>query len=82
MNGYSPQVDKDKQDEVEDLVQWKEQRVYVVGEALQKAIDGVKGMAGKRSRDLPSVVTLVNVLVHQSVMQPAVNPVDKCVREH
>ena len=48
----------------------------MVGDALQETVNRVEGMTGKGSRDLPSVVTFVNVLVHESMMEPAVDPVD------
>ena len=57
------------------LVQGKEKWIEVVGAGLQKAVHGVEGVAGERGRHLPGVVGLVQVLVHQAVVQEAVNPV-------
>ena len=53
----------------------------MVGAGLQKTVHGVEGVAGERGRHLPGVVGLVDVLVHQAVVQEAVNPVDAGVSE-
>ena len=63
------------------LVQGKEKWIEVVGAGLQKAVHGVEGVAGEGGRHLPGVVGLVQVLVHQAVVQEAVNPVDAGVSE-
>ena len=82
VNRYRPQIHKDKHDEVEDFVEGEYQRVDVVGEALEEAVDGVKRVAGVGGGDLPGVVALVDVLVEEPVVEPAVYPVDEAVREH
>lgn len=37
----------------------EDERVYVIGQALQEAIEWVEGMAGKRRRDLEYMVLLM-----------------------
>ena len=63
------------------LVQREEKGVEVVRERLHEAVHGVEGVAGEGGGDLPGVVSLVQVLVHQAVVKEAVNPVDTGVGE-
>lgn len=62
VNGDGPDVDEDVEAQVGDFVQGEEEGVDMVGQALHEAIDGVESMAGKRRRNLPEVVGLVEAL--------------------
>lgn len=62
MNGNGPDIDQDVQTQVNHLVQWEDERVYVVRQTLKEAIHGVKSMTCKRSRDLPDVMRFMDVL--------------------
>ena len=57
-------------------MQREDKRVEMVGTGLKETVDRVEGMAGKRRRNLPGVVHLVQVLIHAAVMKQTVNPVD------
>lgn len=59
VDGDGPDVDKDIQDQVEQLVEREEEGVDVVGHALQEAVHRMKCMAGERGGNLPDVVGLV-----------------------
>lgn len=54
----------------------------MVRDRLQKAVNGVERVRGKRSGDNPLVVRLVQRLVQQRVVQPAVNQVNPEIRKH
>lgn len=58
-----PDVDENVQGQVEHFVQGEEEGVNVVWESLQEAVYRMKGMAGKRSGDLPYVVWFVKELL-------------------
>lgn len=62
VDGHGPDVDEDVQPQVGHLVQGEEERVDVVGQALQEAIHRMEGMTGKGAGDLPGVVGLVEIL--------------------
>lgn len=62
VNGDGPDVDENVQGQVEHLVEGEEERVDVVRESLQEAVDWMEGVAGKGSGDLPQVVWLVKQL--------------------
>lgn len=64
-----PAVDKDKHEEVGDLVDWEEEGVEVIGCALSEAIQWVEGMRGPRGGDLPQVVELVDGAVENGVVE-------------
>lgn len=81
MNGNGPDIDQDVQTQVNHLVQWEDERVYVVRQTLKEAVHGVKSMTCKRSRDLPDVMRFMDVLVYKSVMKASVDPVDQHVSE-
>ena len=60
VDGDGPAVDKDKHDEVGDLVDGEEEGVGVVGCALRKAIERVESMRSPGRRHLPQMVNLMN----------------------
>lgn len=62
VDGYGPHVDKDVEAQVEHFVEWEQEGVDVVGEALEEAIHGVEGVAGKGSGDLPHVMGFMKML--------------------
>ena len=53
----------------------------MVGCRLCKSIKRMEGVAGKRSRDEPSVMIFVDIFVDLGVVKPTVDPVDKHVVE-
>ena len=81
VDGNGPDVDGNVEQQVGELVHGEEEHVDVVGGALQEAVNGVEGMGGEGRGHLPDVVGLVDVLVDEAVVQPAVDPVDQAVRE-
>ena len=78
---HGPDVDGDVQHQVEHLVQWEEEGVDVVRDALQETIDRVKRMTGVRRRHLPRMMRLVYGGVDEAMMKPAVYPVDETISE-
>lgn len=81
VDGDGPDVDENIEDQVEHLVEWKEEGVDVVREALHEAIHWVEGVAGEGSGDLPDVVRFVEQLINKFMVENAVNPVDAHVSE-
>lgn len=81
MNGNGPDIDQHVQTQVNHLVQWEEERIYVVRQTLKEAIHGVKSMTCKGRSNLPDVMRLMDVLIHKSVMKAPVDPVDEHVSE-
>lgn len=81
MNGNCPDVDQDVQTQINHLVQWKDERIYVVRQTLKEAIHRVKCMTCKRSRNLPDVMRFMDVLIHKPMMKASVDPVDEHVSE-
>lgn len=53
MNGDRPDVDKDIEAQIGHLVQWEKERIKVVRDTLEEAVQGVESMACKRRRNLP-----------------------------
>lgn len=53
----------------------------MVGATLQKAIHRVEGVAGKRRRDFPFMVVLVDVFVNVLVVKETMYPVDTHISE-
>lgn len=76
-----PEVHKDEQGDVGQLLQREHEGEDVVGEALREAVERVEGVAREGSGHDPLVVRLVEVLVDAREMQPAVDPVDAEVGE-
>lgn len=62
VNRDGPDVDEDVENQVSHLVQRKQERVDVIGNALHEAIYGVESMACEWRRDLPEVVGLMYAL--------------------
>ena len=58
VNGDSPDVDKDIEQQVGELVHGEEEYVDVVRRALSKAVQRVEGVRGERRGHLPFVVVL------------------------
>lgn len=71
-----PEVDKHKECNIGHLLKRKDEREDVVRQGLSEAIKRVEGVAGKGSRHNPLVVKLVQILVDQTVVKPAMSPVD------
>ena len=53
----------------------------MIGRALEKAIDGMKGMRGEGSGHFPQMMHFVQSFISPGMMKSAVDPVDKAVRE-
>ena len=81
MDGHRPNVDKHVQQQVVELVHGEEKDVDVIGQTLREAIEGVEGMAGKRCRNFPPVMVLMDVSVDEAEMKTAMDPIDKAVCE-
>lgn len=81
VDGDGPDVDKDVKAQVKNLVQGEQEGVDVIGQTLKEAVHWVEGMAGKRCRDLPHMVGLVEVLVDELVVQEPMNPIDTHISE-
>lgn len=81
MDKDGPEVDKDEQAEVDLLMEREEEGEDVVWQRLQVAIERVKRVGGKWGGNQPLVVRLMQPLVADGVMLPAVNPVDAIVCE-
>ena len=52
MNGHRPDVHEHEQTQERDLVQWEQERINVVGQALGPAVYRVEGVRRERRRDL------------------------------
>ena len=77
VNENGPEVDKDKQEDIGQFLQRKDERKDVVWYALGPAVQWVEGMGGKRTRHDPLVMWFVQSLVDERVVQTTVNPVDE-----
>lgn len=77
-----PEVDEHKEADVRHLLEREDEGEHVVGNTLGETVDGVEGVAGVGSGHDPLVVRLVQVLVHERVVEAAVNPVDAKIGEH
>ena len=77
-----PNIDKDKENEIEDFVQGEKERINVIREALQPAVDRMKGMACEWSRDLPLVMPFVHVLIKERRVKKTMYPINETVGEH
>jgi len=62
-------------------LQGKDEGEHVVRNTLGPAIDGVESVRSEGARHNPLVVRLVQSLVNQRVVQPAVDPVDEEIGE-
>lgn len=82
VNEDSPDVDKDKEEDVGKLLEREQEWVDVVRKTLRVAVKRMEGVRGIRCRHDPLVVRLVKGLVDQWVVQTAVDPVDAEVGEH
>ena len=74
-----PHSHKREQTQVRALLQGKDERENMVRQALRPAIQRVESVAGKRRRNDPFVVWLVEPAVYSRVMEATVNPVDPTV---
>jgi len=79
VNTHGPDVDEKEHEEGSILVHWEEEDVEVVGETLEKSIQRMKGMGGKRGRDFPEVVRLVEPLVEEARVEGAVDPINTAI---
>ena len=77
-----PDVDRDEEQHVRELLQREDEWEDVVWETLGPAVDGMEGMRGVRRRHDPLVVRLVQAFVDQGMMQATVDPVDEEIGEH
>lgn len=78
----SPNVDEDEEKDVCEFLKREQEGVDVVRKALSISIERVESVRGVRRRHDPLVVRLVETLVHEGVVQSAVDPVDAEVGEH
>ena len=82
VNGNGPHVHENEQTQVGDFVQREDERVDVIGYALQEAVDGMEGVAGERGGHLPAMVLLVEARVDATMVEQTVNPVDARIGEN
>jgi len=81
VNQNRPHINEDEEKHIRELLQREQERKHVVRDALTKPINRVERVGSVRRRHDPFVVRLVQVLVNQGMVQPAVDPVDEQVRE-
>lgn len=62
-----PDVDKNVEDQVEDLVEGEQEGVDVVREPLQETVYWMEGVAGEGGGDLPYVVRFVKQLTNKNI---------------
>ena len=93
----APKVHSDEQTQVKHTVEWEKEYIYVVGNRLEIAVNGMKRMRCKRRRDWgqqfsliqgqtgrltdPFVMGLVEDFIEYWEMKPAMNPVNTIVRK-
>lgn len=76
MDEDGPEVDKDEENDIGQLLQREDEREHVIRDRLSKAIQRMESMTSIGRRHNPLVVRLVKVLVDQRVVEVAMNPVD------
>lgn len=78
-NHDGPDIDKDKESQVGELLQREDEGEDVVWDALRVAVQGVESVRRERRRHNPLVVRLVEPAVKDGMVQAAVNQVDEAV---
>lgn len=78
---YRPNVDGNVQRQIQNLMHWEQEDVYVIRRALQETVDGMECVTGERCCHLPGMMRLVYGAVDKSVVKPPMNPVDETVGE-
>ena len=74
VNRNGPEVNKQKQNKVQDLVERKQKHEQVIRQALKETVYGMESVASIGSGDDPAVMRFVNILVHPSrLMKCSVN---------
>jgi len=81
VNRHGPNVDEHVQRQVQQLVHREHEDVEVIRDALEKTVNGVKGMTRIRRRHLPGMVRFVERGIDEPMVQAAMNPVDETVGE-
>lgn len=76
VNANGPQIDKDKEAEIGHAMQGEEVGENMVGQGLRVTVEWVESVRSPRGGNDPSMVWLVNVLVHGWPVLDAVYPVD------
>ena len=76
-----PEIDEAKQNHVRQLLQGKDEGEDMIRHGLRPAIERVEGVRGKGTRHDPLVVWLVQRLVHERMVQAAMDPVDAKIGE-
>jgi len=82
VNGDGPQIHQEEHDQVQILVNRKQEWIQVIRQSLQESIDGMESMTGVRSADHPAMVQFVNVGIDRWNMQSSVYPVYEGISEH
>ena len=77
-----PDVHKDEQRKIGPTVDGEDEWEEVVWNRLEVSIYGVERMRSKGRRHDPLVMGLVDMLIEEGKVQPAVNPVHQVVGEH
>lgn len=81
MDDHSPDIDKDEKRDVCELLEWEQERKYVIWKTLCEAIQRMKSVRCERRGHDPFVMGLVQRLVNTLVVQTAMDPVNTGVCE-
>ena len=76
VNRHSPDIDENEQHQVNIFVQREQEGEQVIREALKKTIYRMECVTCKWSWNLPSVMDLVQILIHKAMVQSAMDPVN------
>jgi len=82
VNANGPEVDKRKQEQVQEFVHREHEHENVVWSRLQESVHWVKRVTSERSGDDPFVVKLVNRSIQDRVVKITVNPINERVSEY
>lgn len=81
MNENCPDVDKDEQNNVGELLEWEQEWEQVIRYRLQETINRMESMRCERRRHDPLVMRLVKCLVHRWVVESTVDEIDEHIGE-
>jgi len=83
MDGNGPNLHKDEERKIEDLMEGKDEGKDMIRKGLKPSIHGVKSNGSVRSRNEPSMMGLMNILIKEGdIMLEAVDPIDPGITEH
>lgn len=76
VNRHRPNIDENEERQINVFIQREYEREQVVRNALQETVHRMKSVTCKWSWHLPSVMNLVQILVHGAMVQSAMDPVN------